>query len=112
MRARIVNLCVHAQAIRVFNSIYSQRLFVDTERDSGTSSNDTCTKLLLVDDSERVRGVIKRLVGGLREAIYECADGAEALAAYDEFHPDRVLIDIRMQHLDGPGNPPVTRPLA
>ncbi len=58
-------------------------------------------KLLLVDDSERVRGVIKRLVGGLCEAIYECADGAEALAAYDEYHPDWVLMDIRMRSVDG-----------
>lgn len=58
-------------------------------------------KLLLVDDSERVRALIKRLLGGLCEAIYECADGAEALAAYDEFHPDWVLMDICMQQVDG-----------
>lgn len=58
-------------------------------------------KLLIVDDSLRVRGLIRRLVGGLCEAIYECADGAEALAAYDEFHPDWVLMDIRMRNLDG-----------
>ncbi len=58
-------------------------------------------KLLLVDDSERVRALIKRLVGGLCEAIYECGDGAEALAAYEQFHPDWVLMDIRMQRLDG-----------
>ncbi|HKY04339.1 MAG TPA: hypothetical protein VJQ56_05595 [Blastocatellia bacterium] len=93
----------------MFNSIYSQPLFVDTRRVSGKSSKDTYIKLLLVDHSERVRGAI---IGGLCEAIYECADGAGAPAAYDEFHPDQVLIDIRMQHLDGPGNPSVTRPLA
>ena len=58
-------------------------------------------KLLIVDDSVRVRALVKRLVGGLCEAIYECADGAEALAAYDAFHPDCVLMDIRMQNLDG-----------
>jgi len=58
-------------------------------------------KLLIVDDSERVRGLIKRLVGGLCEEIHECADGAEALAAYDQFLPDWVFMDIRMQRLDG-----------
>ena len=58
-------------------------------------------KLLLVDDSERVRAVIKRMVGNLCEAIYECADGAEALAAYDRFHPDWVFMDIRMKQVDG-----------
>lgn len=58
-------------------------------------------KLLIVDDSQRVRGLIRRLVGGLCEAIYECADGDEAMAAYDQFHPDWVFMDIRMQRLDG-----------
>ena len=58
-------------------------------------------KLLIVDDSERVRGLIKRLVGSLCEAVHECADGSQALAAYEEFHPDWVLMDIRMQKVDG-----------
>lgn len=58
-------------------------------------------KLLIVDDSQRVRGLIKRLVGGLCEAVRECADGSEALAAYEEFHPDWVLMDIRMREVDG-----------
>jgi two-component system response regulator DegU len=58
-------------------------------------------KLLIVDDSERVRVLIKRMLGGLCEAIYECADGMEALAAYDKFQPDWVLMDIRMQKLNG-----------
>ena len=58
-------------------------------------------KLLIVDDSQRVRGLINRLVGGLCEAVRECADGSEALAAYEEFHPDWVLMDIRMQDVDG-----------
>jgi CheY-like chemotaxis protein len=58
-------------------------------------------KLLLVDDSERVRDVIKRVVGSLCEEIYECADGDAALAAYNEFHPDWVLMDIQMQNING-----------
>jgi CheY-like chemotaxis protein len=58
-------------------------------------------KLLIVDDSQRVRGLIKRLVGDLCEAVHECADGSQALAAYEEFHPDWVLMDIRMREVDG-----------
>jgi two-component system response regulator DegU len=58
-------------------------------------------KLLIVDDSERVRAVIRRLVGGLCEEIHECADGSEALAAYDLFHPDWVFMDIQMKDVDG-----------
>ena len=58
-------------------------------------------KLLIVDDSKRVRGLIKRLVGSLCEEVHECADGSQALAAYEEFLPDWVLMDIRMRDVDG-----------
>lgn len=58
-------------------------------------------KLLIVDDCERVRALIRRLVGGLCGAIHECADGSQALAAYEEFHPDWVLMDLRMLDVDG-----------
>ena len=40
-------------------------------------------KLLIVEDNEQMRRVIKSLVVDLAEVVYECADGAEALAAYD-----------------------------
>ena len=58
-------------------------------------------KLLIVDDSQRVRGLIKQLVGGFCEAVHECDDGSQALAAYEEFHPDWVLMDVRMRDVDG-----------
>lgn len=58
-------------------------------------------KLLIVDDCERVRALIRRLVGGLCGAIHECADGSQALEAYEEFHPDWVLMDLRMRDVDG-----------
>ncbi|HZM89851.1 MAG TPA: response regulator transcription factor [Blastocatellia bacterium] len=58
-------------------------------------------KLLIVDDSIRVRGLIKRLVGSLCQEVHECADGSEALSAYEEFLPDWVVMDIRMKDVDG-----------
>jgi CheY-like chemotaxis protein len=71
-----------------------------TRRVSATLK-DRAMKLLIVDDSERVRGLIKRLVGHLCAAVRECADGAEAVAAYEEFRPDWMLMDIRMGQVDG-----------
>jgi len=37
----------------------------------------------------------------LAEAIYECGDGSEAVAAYEAYAPDWVLMDIRMKEVDG-----------
>lgn len=57
--------------------------------------------LLIVDDNPMVRRMITRVVGDLADEIRECADGAQALAAYRQFHPDLVLMDIEMAGMDG-----------
>ena len=57
--------------------------------------------LLIVDDSERMRRMIKRLIKSVLAEVYECSDGSEALDAYTAHHPDWVLMDIEMKDVDG-----------
>jgi two-component system response regulator DegU len=57
--------------------------------------------LLIVDDSERIRRMIKRLIKSVLAEVYECADGSQALQAYTAHHPDWVLMDIEMKDMDG-----------
>lgn len=56
---------------------------------------------LIVEDNDNMRRMIKSLVSEFAGEIYECRDGAEALAAYAEHRPDWVLMDIRMGDVDG-----------
>ena len=58
-------------------------------------------KLLIVDDHSAMRRMIGRVVSDMVSDIEECGDGAEALAAYDKYRPDCVLMDIEMNRLDG-----------
>ena len=58
-------------------------------------------KLLIVEDNTRMRKFLKLLLGDLATQIEECADGAEALRAYEAHRPDWVLMDIRMKETDG-----------
>ena len=58
-------------------------------------------KILLVDDSAKVREMIKSLLAGLGVEFTECSDGCEALAAYRAGQPDWVLMDILMPTMDG-----------
>ncbi|MGE0132058.1 MAG: response regulator transcription factor [Blastocatellales bacterium] len=58
-------------------------------------------KLLIIEDNPAIRRVIRSIVTSLAEEIYECEDGAEALAAYLTQRPDFVLMDIAMSRLDG-----------
>ena len=57
--------------------------------------------LLIVEDSERMRRMIRSVVKGVATEIYECSDGSEALLAYTHYHPDWVLMDIEMNEMDG-----------
>ena len=58
-------------------------------------------KFLIVEDNDRMRGLIRMTVADLAGTIHECSDGAEALAAYTANRPDCVLMDIRMARMDG-----------
>jgi len=57
--------------------------------------------LLVVDDSERARRMVKNMLKNIAAEVYECLDGSEALAAYALHHPDWVFMDIEMKDMDG-----------
>src|ERR1700677_1217832 len=56
---------------------------------------------LIVEDNAGIRRVLRRILAGTASAIWECVDGSEALAAYEEHRPDVVLMDLRMTNVDG-----------
>ena len=58
-------------------------------------------KVLIVEDSEEMRRVIKRFVRDQVDEFVECEDGSQAVAAYDKHRPDIVLMDIKMREVDG-----------
>ena len=58
-------------------------------------------KILIVDDSAEMRRAIKGLVGDLVEETFEACDGAEVLEACRACRPDWVLMDVRMEGMDG-----------
>lgn len=57
--------------------------------------------LLIVEDNQAMRQMLRKLLSDLAEAITECADGSEALAAYQACRPAWVLMDLQMKEMDG-----------
>ena len=45
--------------------------------------------------------MIKTVVAGAADSVFECSDGAQANASYAEHQPDWVLMDVTMPGLDG-----------
>lgn len=58
-------------------------------------------KLLIVDDHEGVRRLIREMVSYLGAEIRECADGEEAIRISGGFLPDFVIMDIQLPGMDG-----------
>lgn len=57
--------------------------------------------ILIVDDNRQVRRMICSLVADFDADICECADGDEALAAFETYRPDWVLMDLAMPRMNG-----------
>ena len=60
-------------------------------------------RALLVDDQSMVRAGLRMLLAGEQdiEVVAEAGNGLDAVAQARRFHPDVVLMDIRMPELDG-----------
>ena len=48
-----------------------------------------------------MRAMLKQIVAGLADAVYEAGDGGEAIAVCAAERPDWVLMDLRMKPIDG-----------
>src|SRR6476620_3709504 len=59
------------------------------------------TVVLIVDDSQPMRELIRMTLAGVAEIVGECSDGSEALSEYGRLRPDWILMDIDMKNVDG-----------
>ena len=58
-------------------------------------------KILIVDDHEGMRELMRSFLPAAFDEIYECADGSDAVDCYREHLPDWVLMDWKMKRMNG-----------
>lgn len=58
-------------------------------------------KIVIADDDARMRQMLRQIVASLAGAVFEAADGGEAIAICAAERPDWVLMDLRMKPMDG-----------
>lgn len=85
--------------VSLFTHVAGRAILPPVESNSNTKRG--LMKLLIVEDNEQMRCLIKCVVKDLAHEIFECFDGSQALAAYAQHQPDWVLMDIKMVHTDG-----------
>jgi two-component system response regulator DegU len=57
--------------------------------------------ILIVDDNLMMRKTIRAMLADIDTDVRECADGMEAVRTFHALRPDWVLMDVRMNGLDG-----------
>ncbi len=71
--------------------------------DEGGSANGRAKKVLLVEDEDALRRVMKDLLEREGFTVFEAADGVIALDEIDRAGPDIVVLDLNLPRLDGYG---------
>ncbi|HVP69126.1 MAG TPA: sigma-54 dependent transcriptional regulator [Anaeromyxobacteraceae bacterium] len=62
---------------------------------------DSRPRVLVVDDDPGVRYTLREILEAEGLSVADAADGQAALDEVERFHPELVLADLRMPHLDG-----------
>ena len=61
----------------------------------------TPPRILIVDDNETNRDILRTRLGPQGYELIEAGDGEEALAVARQHHPDLILLDVMMPKIDG-----------
>ena len=58
-------------------------------------------RVLVVDDDESIRQIVRMCLGDEGYEVFEAANGLDALALLPDCRPDLILLDLRMPVMDG-----------
>ena len=73
----------------------------ETSRVIGLASNQPEYKILAVDDVAASRLLLRKMLNQIGFAVKEAGDGREAVNLWSSWHPDLILMDMRMPIMDG-----------
>ena len=58
-------------------------------------------KIMLVDDHQEIRRLVRNALSHLTSEFTECSDGADAVVMFQRERPDWTIMDIAMKPMDG-----------
>jgi len=86
--------------VRVLPSV-AERDELKNPRILGLAEGQPRYRLLIVEDQPENRLLLRRLLEPLGFEFREAANGQEAVALFEQWHPDLIWMDIRMPVMDG-----------
>lgn len=85
------------------DSLNNSRVKTPESADGGGQGNKPSPVVLIVDDNDDSRLMLKFLLETWKYHVVEAADGSEALTIAEKTCPDLILMDVKMPNLDGFG---------
>lgn len=67
----------------------------------GLEPNQPCYRILIVDDHEDNRQLLVKMLYPLGFRLQQATNGREAIEMWENWHPDLILMDVRMPVMDG-----------
>lgn len=58
-------------------------------------------EILIVDDAEFMRMILKKIIAPTGKEVIEAVDGLDGVSKYKEHRPNLVMLDIIMPNMDG-----------
>lgn len=92
-----------ATAMKNRDSLVGGFDIVGTETPASTEGNHSAISVLLVDDEDQLRRVMRDLLERDGYNVIEAVDGVEALDKVDQHAPDVIVLDLNLPNLDGYG---------
>jgi PAS domain S-box-containing protein len=86
--------------VRVLPSV-AERDELKHPRILGLAEGQPCYRLLIVEDQPENRLLLRRVLEPFGFELREAANGQEAVALFEQWHPDLIWMDIRMPVMDG-----------
>ncbi len=95
------DLIEQAETDKLFGDNYARMLFEDFNNTRNSDEIKLKAKILIVDDDEGIRGLLKTMVRKLGHTTMLAENGISALEQMEADPPDLVLLDINMPEMDG-----------
>jgi CheY-like chemotaxis protein len=74
---------------------------VVTGRPNGYTVSHTMAQVLVVDDADKIRAAVRKLLEKAGHEVVEASNGRECLRVLYDVKPDLVLLDVSMPDMDG-----------
>ena len=74
-----------------------------TENNEIQAEQDSHQKILVADDEASIRRILEARLSMIGYDIITATDGEEAIAAFNKYNPDLIVLDVMMPKIDGYG---------